>query len=366
MWTETDSYLCYKENKDILDKLACFDIDGTIINTISGNIRAKNADDWKISFNICKDILKELSNNKFQIIFISNQYNLNDTQKEDFKTKINNVIKYLELHNNNIRVYVSLKKDNNRKPNIGFLNLLNYQNKKKIFYIGDAAGRKNDFACTDRKFAKNADIQFFTPEEIFIGKDKNNNFNWDYPKLPKIITNNNSNLVENLELTKYDKELILNVGPPGSGKTFMTKEICNAIPNKYEVVSRDIEKSIDKCVSKCEQILLTTLKSVIVDNLNETVKSRNKFIQIANKNGIKIRCLYFNISLDLAKHNNYFRANTLNNENKELIPEIVYKKYKKYFENPNITKENIDDIIKIPFELHLNSDQVHNYYKYFF
>ena len=45
---------------------------------------------------------------------------------------------------------------------------------KNSFYVGDAAGRlktktnKKDFACSDRMFALNANLKFYTPEEFFI------------------------------------------------------------------------------------------------------------------------------------------------------------------------------------------------------
>lgn len=32
------------------------------------------------------------------------------------------------------------------------------------FFVGDAAGRGGDFASTDRKWALNVDVPFFTPE----------------------------------------------------------------------------------------------------------------------------------------------------------------------------------------------------------
>lgn len=36
--------------------------------------------------------------------------------------------------------------------------------KKSSFFVGDAAGRLNDHAASDRKWALNLDIPFFTPE----------------------------------------------------------------------------------------------------------------------------------------------------------------------------------------------------------
>lgn len=42
--------------------------------------------------------------------------------------------------------------------------LILVQDKKDSYFVGDAAGRPDDFASTDRKFALNVGIQFHTPE----------------------------------------------------------------------------------------------------------------------------------------------------------------------------------------------------------
>lgn len=39
-----------------------------------------------------------------------------------------------------------------------------YTDKDRSFFVGDAAGRKGDFAGTDRKWALNVGIKFYTPE----------------------------------------------------------------------------------------------------------------------------------------------------------------------------------------------------------
>jgi polynucleotide 3'-phosphatase len=35
------------------------------------------------------------------------------------------------------------------------------------FFIGDAAGRKNDFLDSDLQFARNANLKFETPDDLF-------------------------------------------------------------------------------------------------------------------------------------------------------------------------------------------------------
>jgi histidinol phosphatase-like enzyme len=39
--------------------------------------------------------------------------------------------------------------------------------KSASFYVGDAAGRPGDFASTDKEWAQNVGIPFYTPEQFF-------------------------------------------------------------------------------------------------------------------------------------------------------------------------------------------------------
>jgi bifunctional polynucleotide phosphatase/kinase len=54
--------------------------------------------------------------------------------------------------------------------------------KSLSFFVGDAAGRiyvgktPADFAGTDRKWALNVGVDFYTPEEYFLGLAKHTNF----------------------------------------------------------------------------------------------------------------------------------------------------------------------------------------------
>jgi hypothetical protein len=53
------------------------------------------------------------------------------------------------------------------------------QDKKDSYFVGDAAGRADDFASTDRKFALNVGIQFYTPEVTVVY----HSYGMEYPSL---------------------------------------------------------------------------------------------------------------------------------------------------------------------------------------
>jgi len=158
-----------RQQKIKYKKLAGFDLDHTFITTKSGNTFPKNSDDWKLFNENVEDKIKQLMKEKYQIVIFSNQSNMDKSEKKysGFIEKIKEINK---LFNNKIEFVVAFGKNEYRKPEIGmweFYTKNRNVNYDESFYVGDAAGRKNDFSNSDLKFAENIGITFYTPEEYF-------------------------------------------------------------------------------------------------------------------------------------------------------------------------------------------------------
>lgn len=199
---EVSSYSTSKGDQKLI-KIAAFDLDGTLVDTKTGLKFARGASDWKWwtskdskNLNVL-DKLKKLATDKYIIVIFTNQGGVVATKTSKsylaFTGRVNNVLKELNTEKEvpGVFVYASPKKPSSknqniavssdedhaimRKPNIGMWNELakyfevqGYTiDTSNSFFVGDAAGRSNDFLDSDKMFARNADLQFKIPEEIF-------------------------------------------------------------------------------------------------------------------------------------------------------------------------------------------------------
>ena len=139
--------------------------------------------------------------------------------------------------------------------------------KKKSFFVGDAAGRpcgwrqgaSKDFASTDRKFAINVGISFFTPEEFFLNHptasydlgplDPSKFFEWtDSPH-------------HHLNFGVWEKALIIFVGPPASGKTTLYHDTLEG--HGFVRISQDVLRSYQACITKAREAMMKSQPLVI-------------------------------------------------------------------------------------------------------
>ena len=320
-----------------------FDLDGTLIKY---NLKSS---DFEYQYNNVIDKLKKISK-IYNIIIITNQAH---NKFDIFEKKINKLCDELKLNNLFVHIFVSLKNDLYRKPNTKICDIIeNIYNNKLKYYCGDALGRKNDHSDTDLKFGINLCINIFSPEYIFKNENQNKFISLTYPKL----NIENYNFVYNVK----PKEMIIMVGMPGCGKSYISQYIQDKgfINNiYYKIINRDKLKTINKCIKET-LIGLKYRMNIIIDNTNPNKASRKIFIDIGKKYNYNIILIEFDTPIELCKHNNYYRAYKYN---QQIVPDIVYNIFKSKYEKPNIN-ENITKIIKIN---KLNIYDI-NYYRYFF
>lgn len=222
--------------------------------------------------------------------------------------------------------------------------------KSESFFVGDFAGRvvnwdgqgaKKDKGCSDRKFARNVGIKFYTPEEFFLSQ-KPAEFTWcgvDPLTVPKEGERSNKKTYHS-----DTQEIVVCVGFPASGKsTFSMKYL---VPKGYARVNRDTLKTPAKCL-QAAKAALDDGKSVVIDNTNGSVAKRAEWINLADKYGIPVRCFYFDTNEQLAKHLNEFREKITNGEQKH-VPKVGYNMYKKDFAEPK-KSEGFSEVVTIKF-----------------
>lgn len=157
------------------------DLDGTLINTISGGTFPKGIWDMKIRFDVL-DAIKKL--NPEYIFVVSNQGGIERgfVDRGHFTTKLNYICKSIEEYCD-CSCYGTYCTTNNisyhyRKPNVGMLDYLTELHfgddfdsiKPKSLMIGDASGKEGQFSDSDKKTAENFGIDYMDVED-FIKMD---------------------------------------------------------------------------------------------------------------------------------------------------------------------------------------------------
>lgn len=164
-----------KEKEELSNKAVFLDLDGTIINTISGETFPKGVWDMKFNFTLL-DTLKECQPDL--ICIVTNQGGIGKYVNE---VHFMNKFSYIK---DVIREYVGCKcegvycspnhGDDFRKPNTGMLEylseILNIE-KCDCVMIGDASGLEGQFSDSDKKTAENFGIPYYDVNE-FINKFK--------------------------------------------------------------------------------------------------------------------------------------------------------------------------------------------------
>lgn len=352
-------------------KIAAFDLDGTLIHTASGNAPYNFVDEndfqlWGRNPRERDTVLaklKEEHESGALLVLITSQMNLDrkPARLKFWKARLGHILRRVGVP---MLVFASLRKDVYRKPCAGWVEDLRKMWREaggtreldvdvhtpgkdedqagRSFFVGDAAGRTpsairkaKDFADTDRKLAHNLHWRFYTPEEYFCGDDAEHFvFSGYRPSSPApstashTATNSDSaratlqalreRLLETTS-SSTSPSLVILVGPQASGKSHFAQRLEAESGGNWVRVNQDTLKTAARCI-KAAEAALKEGKSVIVDNTNPARATRANWTdlikrhwaaQAKGKDGAakgRIVCVCLDLSREQAEHNDGFRS----------------------------------------------------------
>ncbi|SBT79523.1 bifunctional polynucleotide phosphatase/kinase, putative [Plasmodium malariae] len=292
--------------------------------------------------------------------------------KQNNKCEIEEII---YVGDNANRIY-----DDNFK--VKFINHLRYiYNKNNVnVNINEIAKRlQKDYTDTDLKFALNINATFYTPEELFL--NIKNNLTVDFSFKPMNLyknmeiknegeKENEQNLFhhlvrQNMEdmystynestisinnkehknpqtlLQNKEQKLIILIGAPGCGKTFL----CENYFLGYTNINLDELKKRNKCINMLKNGIIQG-KNVVIDGANIYAKNRLTYINEAKKinSNLKVNAIFFKYSKDLIFHLNTFKLITDKSKKMIDIPTVGIHSFYKYVEEPT-ANENFEKVI---------------------
>ncbi|XP_054814980.1 polynucleotide 3'-phosphatase ZDP isoform X2 [Prosopis cineraria] len=166
-------------------KIAAFDFDGCLAKTA---VNISGADAWSLMYSSIPDKLQSLYSDGYKLVIFTNESNIERWKNKrqaavDSKAgRLNNFITKVKVP---IQVFIACglgksgkavnkEDDPFRKPQPGMWHLMEQHFNSGIpidmdqsFYVGDAAGRKDDHSDADIKFAEAIGLKFYVPEEFF-------------------------------------------------------------------------------------------------------------------------------------------------------------------------------------------------------
>ncbi|PNH07342.1 Bifunctional polynucleotide phosphatase/kinase [Tetrabaena socialis] len=176
-WSFQPPSLLYKSYNDPEpnDKIAAFDLDGTLVNTKSGAQFPRDDLDFKWYNKNVADKLQSYHEQGYKIVIFSNQNGIKSAitgkAAEKLKGRVDLIVAELNCP---VQVFAATLEDNFRKPASGmweyFCRNCNggvRPNLASSFFVGDAAGRPADFASSDKEFAEAIGLPFRVPEDEF-------------------------------------------------------------------------------------------------------------------------------------------------------------------------------------------------------
>jgi bifunctional polynucleotide phosphatase/kinase len=289
-------------------RLAIFDLDWTLVRPIHGKF-PKSPTDIAVLPNR-KQKLQELDREGYNILIMSNQKCRHQKDCDEIRSRIEYAANLLGVP---LMAFVATAEDQYRKPEIGAWTIIkdlfqldrieksseSEQVRKAmlpdIFFVGDAAGRPQDFSDSDLKWAQNIGIPFYTPEEFFPAQ---------IPTPPR-----------------EGKQLILLQGMSGAGKSSFYQQYLQ--PLGYAHINKDTLKD-KRRVLRATEMAMQAGQKIAIDETNPTRAGRAEFLELARRYGYSASIYY------LVRNGiewNKLRARP--------VPDVAYHTYFKYLEEPS-------------------------------
>jgi bifunctional polynucleotide phosphatase/kinase len=121
------------------------------------------------------------------------------------------------------------------------------------------------------------------------------------------------------------------------------------LPAGYTHINQDTLKTRNNCLAAAERAVMKGQK-IVVDNTNRNRETRRYWIDLAERLQVPIRVFHFLCPVELAKHNNMYRAvyAPSGEAARELLPQVAFTSYAAAFERPDI-KEGFDELRLVNF-----------------
>lgn len=161
-------------------KVLFADLDGTLIDTVSGNTFPKGIWDMRIRFDVL-DAIKKLK--PLCVLIVTNQGGIEAgfVNRRDFEFKMEYIVRSIKEYVGCYTEYSYCENNNKanhyRKPNIGMLESMLRKCQLHLFrpdnltkddclMIGDASGKDGQFSDSDKKTAENFGIDYMDVEDF--------------------------------------------------------------------------------------------------------------------------------------------------------------------------------------------------------
>lgn len=341
-WLHVNSSCYFNITPKTQQHVAAFDLDCTLCDLDQSDIYPHMAAK-----------LIELSQNGYDIVIFSNQAGV-----AAGKVTLTSVTERFERVQNNVQqltgvrpsAFFATAKDMYRKPMtrmasiyLGQCERQEYTNES--FYCGDAAGRKGDFSCSDRQFAANCGLTFYTPEQLgkTLATQERQMHVDPYADLPL------QQYIEKVapQMTFVPRTCVVLVGPQGAGKSTLSAGIQNCKSNgTTAVLSLDSLKTRAKLDKQFRSVLSSGCNVVVLDCTNPG-SERGDYIARAREHGYKTHIYFFDIPKKLCKHLCQMRVQlTPDGELCKHIPAIAQNIYYSKLVPPTATEADTLTVIR--------------------